>query len=100
MGAFFHFSQSERIIDMITTKHSEFYAKLQRYIFIHPDAEINPETNFPDDQDQWCVVDVDDIICNGIPITTGDGVEMTLWAMIEADEQSADMGELFPGEEI
>lgn len=65
-----------------TTKSSEFYSKLQKYIFILPDAEIDPETNLPYDADEYCQVDVDDLICSGCPIDSETGEDMELWAVV------------------
>ena len=40
-----------------TIKHNEFYSKLPRYIFVKEDADINPETDLPYSEDEWCKVD-------------------------------------------
>lgn len=72
---------------MITRNHSEFYAKQQRFIFVHPDAEIDPDTNFPvgDRGQDWAIVDVDELVTVGCPMF--EDVEFEFWAVLEPGEK-------------
>jgi hypothetical protein len=70
---------------MRTRNSSEFYQSLQRYIFITPGAEINSETNLPFDENDYCVVDIDDVCTVGNPINDY-GKDMELWAVLEPGE--------------
>jgi len=70
---------------MRTRNSSEFYQSLQRYIFITPGVEINSETNLPFDENDYCVVDIDDVCTVGNPIND-DGEDMELWAVLEPGE--------------
>ena len=71
---------------MKTQESNEFRTYLQRYVFVTPDADINPETNLPFHKSDYCVVDVDDIYNNGNPINV-DGEDMELWAILDPGEQ-------------
>ena len=70
---------------MLTRDHSEFYSKQQRFVFIVPEVEINPQTNLPYDREDYCVVDVDDLITIGTPMH--DDEELEFWAVLEPGEE-------------
>jgi hypothetical protein len=69
---------------MKTRKSNEFFSSLQQYIFVRPDANINPETDLPDDSNDYRIVDADDLACIGVPMD-GDE-EFSLWAILEPGE--------------
>jgi hypothetical protein len=71
---------------MFTKKSSEFYARQQSFIFISPDAKINPATNLPDNKNDICVVDMDWCETNGCPPINDDGEDMEFWAVLEPGE--------------
>jgi len=68
---------------------------MQKYIFVHPDAEINPETNLPYDESEYCTVDIEDICTIGIPMI--EDAECNLWAIIPAPMQSVTVVEVVDG---
>ena len=70
---------------MRTTESNEFYASLQKYVFITPDVEINTETNLPYDEYDYRIVDVADMTMIGTPFNE-DGEELELWAVLEPGE--------------
>ena len=74
---------------MTTRRCSEFYGLQQRFVFIVPGAEIDPETDLPE-PDEFAVVDADDLATIGCPMI-GD-IELELWAFLEP-------GENYPGED-
>ena len=69
---------------MFTRESEEFYARQQRFVFIHPEAEIDPITKLPPEED-CIVVDVDDLIVSGTPMV--DDTEFELWAVLEPGEE-------------
>jgi|JI10StandDraft_1071094.scaffolds.fasta_scaffold161255_5 hypothetical protein len=75
---------------MFTRESPEFFARQQRFVFIRPGAEINPETKLPPLGD-YTVVDVDDLLSIGTPMSADDDVEFEFWAVLEP-------GEAVPGE--
>jgi hypothetical protein len=66
---------------MRTRNSSEFYRSLQQYIFITPGVEIDPATNLPFDENDYCEVDIDCVCTVGNPIND-DGEDMELWAVL------------------
>ena len=70
---------------MVTINSSKFQSKLQKYVFVHPDADIDPETSLPDDEDMYVITDVDELTTSGCPIAE-DGVEYELWAILSPGE--------------
>ena len=81
---FLHFSHNLNIINVITRNASEFYSLQQRFVFVHPDAEIDPVTNLPDDKDDYVILDVDDILTVGTPMK--DDVEFEFYAFLTPGE--------------
>jgi hypothetical protein len=71
---------------MRTKNSSDFSDFLQRYVFICPDADINPDTNLPYNEKDYCVVDVDDLSSFGCP-TNKDGADMDFWAILQPGEE-------------
>ena len=76
-----------------TKKHNEFYSKLPRYIFVKEDADINPETDLPYSEDEWCEVDMDWASLNGVPPIDDEGADMVLWAIVLEDDENNEDGE-------
>jgi len=72
---------------MITKKSDDFQIKLQRYVFISPDVEINPTTNLPYHNSDICIVDMDWCETNGCPPINDDGEDMDLYAILEPGEE-------------
>ena len=73
---------------MLTTESSEFYASMQRYVFVSPDCDINEQTNLPYDRCDYAIVDIDDVAGGdgvGTPMNEA-GEEMVLWAILEPGE--------------
>lgn len=70
---------------MITRNASEFYASQQRFIFVHPDAEIDSVTNLPVNKNDYVIVDVDDILTCGVPMQ--DDTELEFYAFLEPGEE-------------
>jgi len=71
---------------MRTNKSSEFHSSLQQYVFITPDVDINPVTNLPYNEDDYCVLTIDEVVISGTPLTE-DEEDMELWAIIEPGEE-------------
>ena len=70
---------------LITRDNPDFYSKLPNYVFISEDAEINPETNLPFNENQYTIVDMDWSSQNGIPPIDDEGCDMILHAMVVKD---------------
>lgn len=70
---------------MITRDSNQFYSKQQRFVFIHPDAEINPITDLPISTEDYIIVDLDDILTSGVPMS--DDVEFEFYAILEPGEK-------------
>lgn len=87
MPDFFLIKISRDNKSMRTKESSEFYSSLQRYVFITPDVDINPDTNLPYDENDYCVVDVDFFETHDgcMPINQ-QGAQMELWAILEPGE--------------
>jgi hypothetical protein len=73
-----------------TIKHNEFYSQLPKYIFVKEDADINPETDLPYNENDWCILDMDWASQNGIPPIDDDGADMVLWALVLVDDVQDD----------
>jgi len=69
---------------MITIKASQFYASLQRYVFIPLDCEMDPKTRLPVDTSTIVIMDIDDVLTVGTPMV--DDEELVLHAVLEPDE--------------
>ena len=72
---------------MRTTESNEFYSSLPRYVFICPDVDIDPVTHLPFNTNEYCVVTIDDVVTNGVPIDPLFGTDMILWAVLEPGEK-------------
>lgn len=72
---------------MITIEDPGFYKIISKYIFIHPDSDIDEKTKLPIDENMYYVVDIDEIATTGPPIDPEDGVEYVLWAILTPGEK-------------
>jgi hypothetical protein len=71
---------------MKTRNFADFYAELPLYVFVDGEAEINPSTNLPYNEDEMCIVDIDDVCTVGLPMDE-DGGDRELWAVILPDKR-------------
>jgi hypothetical protein len=72
---------------MKTRKSNEFFSSLPQYIFVKEDADINEVTNLPDNENDYCVIDMDWCATNGCPPIDDEGADMVLWAILEPGEE-------------
>jgi hypothetical protein len=70
---------------MLTRESQQFFARQQHFVFIHPESEIDAETNLPKDSSHIIVVDADDLACAGFPMNDEE-VEYEFWAVLEPGE--------------
>lgn len=71
---------------MIFEGSPTFRARLQRYVFIPEDLEMDPQTGLPPRVDDCVIWDVEDILAYGTPIGGPDDDELVLWAILEPGE--------------
>jgi hypothetical protein len=76
-----------------TKQHNEFYSKLPKYIFVKEDAYIDPETDLPYSEGEWCKVDMDWASFNAMPPIDDEGADMVLWAIVLEDDENNEDGE-------
>lgn len=69
--------------------HSKKYwnEKLPKFVFINPESTIDPETNLPEDSDNYQIVDIFEIINSGVPYDDYYDIELQLHAIIMPDEK-------------
>lgn len=69
---------------MITRDSNEFYSRMQRFVFVHPDDDVNDL-----DELRYEIVDADDLATVGCPMggDSGDDTEYELYAILEPGEE-------------
>ena len=70
---------------MITRKSTEFYSRQQTFVFVHPEADINPDTNLPYDKEDCVVVDLVDVLTCGVPMK--DDTNFEFYAVLQPGEK-------------
>lgn len=78
---------------MITREANEFFSRMQHYVFVRDEVEINPQTQLPDKLTDWTILDVDDLVCVGTPLDADDG-EMVLWGIVNDPEEAMRLKEM------
>lgn len=67
---------------MITRDSSEFHSQMQRYVFIHPDDDVNDLEEL-----RFQITDIDEMAEVGTPMDPDEGdVEYELYAILEPGE--------------
>lgn len=66
---------------MVTRNDHRFESIQQWFVFVNPEADIDPETSLPDDPQDWCVVDVDELAQVGTP--RFEDQEFEFWAVVD-----------------
>ena len=84
---------------MITRESNEFFSRLQHYVFVDRDAEIDPTTNLPADKRDWYIRDIDACISYDFPLDK-DFDSMMLWAIVDDQEEIQRLKEIQKGRSI
>lgn len=84
---------------MITRESNEFYSRMQHYVFVDRNVEIDPTTNLPVDKRDWYIFDIDDCISYDFPLDK-DFDPMILWAIVDDPEEIAKLKEMQKGRSI
>ena len=73
-----------------TCTRKELRSKIPLFVFIHPEADMNPTTKLPYDDDHYEIVDIFDIVSCGTPYHSDDDVELEFYAIIPPNEQEGE----------